>query len=260
MANLVEVARGRDPVAEVMVLTRRALTSESQAENVIRELVERHYGSCEVPPAALRLNVGMVDTELNYWSKGIASSRIAMREFGTDPAFPVLDWGCGSGRTLFWLRCHSAWLTSYHGCDVDPDAITWLRSQGHSQVDVCAEQPPLPYPDAFFGGLVSFSVLTHIHPEMHHAWYAELHRVVAPGGKVYMTVLGSRVASGMPADTRSRFDRDGWAYLWRDGHFKHTSLVGEAFSRAAFDGLFDVERYLVGEYGDMDTFVLRRTG
>ena len=257
---MIEVARGGDPVAEVGALTRRVRTAESQADNVIRALVERHYGSCEVPPAALRLNVGMIDTELNYWSKGIASSRISMREFGTAPTLPVLDWGCGSGRTLFWLRCHPAWLTSYHGCDLDADAIAWLRTQGHRQVELCTDDPPLPYADGFFGGLVSFSVLSHIHPRVHGTWYRELHRVLAPGAKAYITVLGSLLASGMPADIRTGFERDGWAYLEREGHFKHSSLVSEAFSRAAFDGLFDVERYIVGEYGNMDTFVLRRKG
>jgi len=257
-ANMIEVARGRDPVAEVAALTRRARTAESQADNVIRALVERHYGACQVPPPALRLNVGMVDTELNFWSKGIASSRIALREFGTAPSAPVLDWGCGSGRTLFWLRCHPAWMTRYHGCDVDSEAIAWLQSQGYRQVEVCGDQPPLPYPDGFFGGLVAFSVLSHIHARLHRTWYEELHRVLAPGVKAYITLLGSGVASAMPTNVRTSFDRDGWAYVERAGHYKHTSMVSEAFSRAAFEGLFDVERFVVGEYGNMDTFVLRR--
>ena len=259
-ANVIEVALGHDPVAEVAALTRRADRAESQADNVIRALVQRHYGSFKTPPPALRLNVGMIDTELNFWSKGIVSSGVAMQEFGTAPSFPVLDWGCGSGRTLYWLRCHPAWREHYYGCDVDADAIAWLQSEGEGQVDVCGAEPPLPYPDDTFGGLVSFSVLTHIHPRMHGPWYAELQRVLAPGGKAYITVLGDAVAAGMTADVRAGFARDGWAYVEREGHYKHTSMVTEAFSRAAFDGLFEVDRFVVGEYGNMDTFVLRKPG
>jgi SAM-dependent methyltransferase len=156
-----------------------------------------------------------------------------------------------------WLRALPAWAAAWHGCDVDTEAIAWLRAQGLTRVAICGDVPPLPYDDRFFGGLFAFSVLTHVHPERHREWLAELHRVTAPGGLVFLTQHGEGAAQGRRRAERA-LRRRGWAWLERHGHYKSAAFVTEPFGRATARDLFDVERFQARGYQTQDAYLLRR--
>jgi SAM-dependent methyltransferase len=238
-----------------------------QAELIINAVIERNYHGAKLPPPALRLHVGVNDHALNFWAKGIVSSQWVLDTFGTDPAGPVLDWGCGSGRTPVWLQCHDAWRAQYHGCDVDREAIDWLRSETDMRVEVCDDLPPLPYADGYFVGVFAFSVLTHIHPERHRDWYRELRRVLAPGGRLLVTLHGAwEVYEHHGAEfarapfVQEAFERQGWAWLEAapGEHYKDSSIVSQAFTRQAIEDLFDVEVFADERYGGQDVLLARR--
>ena len=182
--------------------------------------------------------------------------------FGETTPGRVLDWGCGSGRTLYWLYGRPAWREAYRGCDVDAEAIRWLRKrQGVAAVSVCQPEPPLPYGDGEFAGLFAFSVLTHIPPDRHRAWYEELHRVLRPDGRAYLTVNGDSRAADDKAFTppeQAAFARQGWLWADREGHYKGAAVVGRRFTKAALRGLFQIESYREAGYHQQDAMVLRR--
>jgi SAM-dependent methyltransferase len=247
---------------------RRRLASAEQDLNrtfkVINAIERRHYGGLPLPPEPLRLHVGTSDSAPNYWAQGISSSTRVLEVFGMSPDRPVLDWGCGSGRTLRWLLAWEPWRRHWHGCDVDAEAIAWLRSVGPFAATTCGDDPPLPYLDRTFGGLYAFSVLTHIHPDRHRAWYAELRRVLEPGGLAYVTTLGrhtiTEVRKRIHGPIDRGFEKDGFVYLHNEGHYKDGAVVSEAFTRRMLDGLFHVESYVENGYGSMDAFRVRRIG
>ncbi|HEY5410391.1 MAG TPA: class I SAM-dependent methyltransferase [Caulobacteraceae bacterium] len=231
-------------------------------ERLVTELLVEQRGSCILPPAELRLHVGAKDSAANFWNQGRNSSARVIEVFGETPEGQVLDWGCGSGRTLYWLYGREAWRKAYRGCDVDPAAIGWLKKKhGVTAVSVCSPEPPLPYAEGQFAGLFSFSVLTHIPPEHHRAWYEELHRVLAPGGRAYVTVNGdSRTADPQaftPAE-QDAFRRQGWLWAERDGHHKGAAVVSRDFTFRALHGLFEVERYGDPGYQQQADLILRR--
>ena len=208
---------------------------------VITTLVRRHYLDAAVPPAELRLHVGASDSVLNFWAKGIGSSELVLEIFGEEPPGPMLDWGCGSGRTLFWLRAYPGWRANYHGTDVDEAAIAFLKEQGEERVATCQDDPPLPFPDGHFAGIFSFSVLTHIPPEKHTEWWQELRRVLRPGGLALVTT-DSRM-SDVPAELAAEYRRSGTAFATGPGHYKHLSRVSEEFTRAAIGTTLIVEDF-----------------
>lgn len=211
----------------------------------------------ELPPERLRLNVGTVTTESNFLAQGAMSSARVMKEF--DPAAgPMLDWGCGSGRTLNWLLTSPAWREVYHGCDVDAEAIAWLKERG-VRAEVCGDEPPLPYADNTFAGIFSFSVLTHIPPTSHRDWYQEFKRVLKPGGRVLCTTCGDHtleIDSARLASLKPQIEKFGWAFSETEGHYKHVAVATRAFSTKAFQGLLEEESY--GKYSNMDAFILRK--
>jgi SAM-dependent methyltransferase len=241
---------------------RAAETEYQKCKRVIEALIDRHYSGRPLPPPDLRLHVGMTDSAANWWAQGIDSSTRVLEVFGVSPSYPILDWGCGTGRTALWLQAYEAYRTHYHGCDVDADAIRWLREHGEPNVEVCQDSPPLPYPDARFGGLFAFSVLTHIRPERHRDWYVELRRVLRPGGIAYVTTHGAFIIkqfdAALPEPAKAEFSRTGHTYVEHEGHYKDASIVSEEFTRKAMDGLFVVESYRDAGYHNQDAYLLRR--
>ena len=231
-------------------------------ERLVTDLLVEYRGSSLMPPERLRMHVGARDSAANFWNQGRESSSRVLEVFGAAPDGPVLDWGCGSGRTLYWLYGHDAWREGYRGCDVDAEAIAWLRKQKiGAKVQVCGDAPPLPYADGVFAGLFGFSVLTHIHPEHHGDWMREIHRVLRPGGRAYLTVNGaSRMADAraFSALSRALFERQGWFFETHDGHYKSAAIVSREHLTAATQGLFEIEQYRAAGYHEHDDLILRK--
>lgn len=238
-----------------------ARVEAAQLAGVVRRIIGGHTALRELPPESLRLHVGTRTTAANFLLQGAESSERVIEVFGETPPGPVLDWGCGSGRTLNWLLLRPGWDRLYRGCDIDHEAIAWLNFKGFDCVTTCNPNPPLPYPDAAFAGLFAFSVLTHIPPESHRIWYREIARVLGPGGKAFLTIQGEAVvAAGIvgSAETVETYRRQGWAYEIHEGHCKDAALVSPDFTRKAFAGILEEENYAVAGYHRMDAFILTK--
>jgi SAM-dependent methyltransferase len=232
-----------------------------QLDRVVAVLAQKQHANLPLPPDELRLHVGMRTSAANFLAQGSNSSERVLQVFGESPRKPVLDWGCGSGRTLRWLMDYPGWRDRYHGCDVDAAAIAWLKQNTAANVLLCDDEPPLPYPDGTFGGLFAFSVLTHIHPEKHRGWYVELRRVLEPGGVAYLTTQGPTVVEnpvyGISESAKREFSATGCTYVEGAGHYKSAALVSEDYTRRMLGGLFAIEDYQRDGYQNMDAFLVR---
>jgi SAM-dependent methyltransferase len=264
-AARLEGRRSRIKELEARIRADDSAREVAQLTSIVERLLKRHYHQMPLPPEELRLHVGTRTTAANFWAQGLASSTRVCEIFGEAPTGPILDWGCGCGRTLRWLLAHAAWHEHYRGCDVDGDAVRWLRENTPCQVAVCQDSPPLPFEDASLAGFFSFSVLTHIPPEKHRDWYTEIRRVLRPGALALLTVQGSDILKhpdrySVSSEMINEFGASGQAYIRHEGHYKDAALVSETFTRAQLEGILDVESYIVGGYQNMDQFVVRRVG
>jgi SAM-dependent methyltransferase len=236
----------------------------TQLAGVIRKVTHKYFAPLPMPPESLRLHVGTRTSDANFWWQGLNSSERVLGVFGDAPPAPILDWGCGCGRTLRWLQRSPAWRAHYHGCDVDAEAIAWLAANGVPNVAVCGDSPPLPYAAGTFAGVFAFSVLTHIHPAKHRDWFAELHRVLTPGGTAYLTTQGPSIladASAAVAEgNRREFREQGCTYVRHEGHYKDAAFVSQSYTAGLLAGLFTVESYTERGYQNMDAFLVRRIG
>ncbi len=97
----------------------------------------------------------------------------------------ILDGGCGTGygAELLRRRWPSAQLT---GCDLAPEMVRKAVQRGIAAV--CGDLEHLPFADARFDLAWSSLALQWCDPALA---YAELHRVLAPGGKLACTTLGT---------------------------------------------------------------------
>ncbi len=98
-----------------------------------------------------------------------------------------LDVGCGPGTITAYLARYTG---SFIGVDIDAAAITAARAQWRAAnlTFVHSAAPHLPFPDASFDVVVVNHVYEHVRePEV---LFAEVRRVLAPGGVVYLAAAG----------------------------------------------------------------------
>ncbi|MCB1376922.1 MAG: class I SAM-dependent methyltransferase [Alphaproteobacteria bacterium] len=229
-----------------------------QGEKSIRSVLAVAGLKDLMPAEELRVHVGTNTSSMNFYSQGISSAAKTIEVFGRKPDGPMLDWGCGSGRTFNWLRMLPGWNKHYNGCDVDSDAIAWLLSQGVKKAKVCDAQPPLPFDQDTFSGLFCYSVLTHIHADQHEAWYAEIARVLRPGGRAFLTIQGDTViASRRDWDQGmlDHYNHHGWAHITIEGHYKDAALVSMAWARERLAPYFSDIVAIPKGYNNMDAFI-----
>lgn len=157
------------------------------------------------PAEFLRVGAGLAD-----------NVRTLVKAHGGDleTCGPVLDFGCGCGRTIRHLRGLNERL---YGTDYDPRLVQWCRAQlPFATFSVNDAMPPLDYRTGMFGCVYSFSVFTHFTVAQQQAWMAEMVRVLAPGGFLVLSTQGAAFARYLPAEEQQRFEADELVVLRED--------------------------------------------
>lgn len=154
----------------------------------------------------------------------------------------VLDFGCGSGRTLRHFAAEAR-VAEISGCDIDSASIHWARENLSPPFEVftCEETPPLPRQDKAFDLIWALSVFTHI-GEGWSAWLIELDRLLADDGLVVATIIGPDYASAVTGEAWDE-DRIGVNVLrhwqgWERGG--PTVLHSEWWIRAHWGRVFEI--------------------
>ncbi|HET8649764.1 MAG TPA: class I SAM-dependent methyltransferase [Gemmatimonadales bacterium] len=102
---------------------------------------------------------------------------------------PVLDLGCGSGTLLESLGARGVEAT---GVDASPSAIAACQAQGFTVTrsdlfDFLANAPAEQY-----GGVFAGHVVEHMPPDSARKLFAEVHRVLRPGGQFVLLTPNAR--------------------------------------------------------------------
>lgn len=147
----------------------------------------------------------------------------------------TLDFGCGVGRVF--LPLHFRDFFDLLGCDVDPDAVRYLRRvAAPADVRRSNYDPPLQFPDAAFDCVYSVSIWTHLNPRLGIRWLHEIKRVLKPGGLALITTSGYRALA-----TRHKRGDKGWDKVSDEG-LKREGIIFIEYERfrsqpAAYPGI-----------------------
>jgi SAM-dependent methyltransferase len=173
-------------------------------ERPFRPLQDIYYPLFPVPmpDEARRLRVHGNSSEtafdLEGYSAAIKLDQVARRFAGAPLAGlgPVLDWGCGCGRTTRFLERSRIDL---YGVDIDADNVRWCAENLSGNYSPIDPDPPTKFDDDFFGAIYGISVFTHLDRHYEALWLAELYRIARPGALLLLSVLGgvSAVRAGM---------------------------------------------------------------
>lgn len=155
----------------------------------------------------------------------------------------ILDGGCGTGYGAALLRQH--WPQArVVGCDLAPAMLQQARARGVAAV--CGDLERLPFADACFDMVWSSLALQWCQPEV---VYAELQRVLAPGGMLVLATLGP--------DTLHELAH---AFEGIDAHtrvlpFVAASQVGHTLARAGLTSVKVTREHWVTRHPDFKTLL-----
>ncbi len=125
------------------------------------------------------------------------------------PAPQILDWGCGPARITRHLTtvCEDAIISA---CDTNTQTIHWNQQHiQHIHFVVQPPEPPLPFCNDQFDLIIGFSVFTHIPATEQQAWIAELHRILKPGGILWITTHGHYFIENLPEAKKQTIRQQG---------------------------------------------------
>ncbi|MBV6478185.1 MAG: Ubiquinone/menaquinone biosynthesis C-methyltransferase UbiE [Ignavibacteria bacterium] len=144
-----------------------------------------------VPPVEIRL--GSVKKTENYlnWAKPQVKAMIEIAEksgFKFSKGKRILDFGCGTGRMIRWLKPLSDRCEIW-GTDINSEHIYWASRylRPYFKFATTTTIPHLPFEDSYFDFIYAGSVFTHI-DDLTDAWFLELKRILNSGGRLYITI------------------------------------------------------------------------
>ncbi|HEV2864963.1 MAG TPA: methyltransferase domain-containing protein [Allosphingosinicella sp.] len=100
----------------------------------------------------------------------------------------ILDLGCGAGRMIRHLE-HLAGTCEIWGTDISAEHIFWCKQHLSPPFHFATttKVPHLPFEDRSFDFIYCGSLFTHI-DDLAEAWLLELHRILAPRGRLFVTI------------------------------------------------------------------------
>jgi len=229
-----------------------------------------HRANTPLPPESLRHRVhGAADAE-SFLEVGRQCGQdivAGLKRIGRAPdAFEaVLDFGCGCGRVLRWLKPEFASARVF-GSDIDRQAMAWCAANivGGS-FSVNAGLPPTGYASQSFDLIYAISVFSHLDEDFQFYWLNELRRITKPDGIVLLSIHGSfyldHLEEAMVAEIKAKgmlfVVSDGWKNIFPDWY--QIALHTKEYILDRYARYFDVLDYIPGGMnGAQDLVILRR--
>jgi len=245
------------------------------------------------PPRELMQNVSGLVSQKDFASHG-CDFFIALSAASPKPLSEyrnILDFGCGVGRLARMFKGHPGTIA---GCDIDHRHIEWVDTTlDFVEAKLSGVKPPIPYKNAEFEALISISIFTHLNERSQDQFLAELARVTAPDGLLFLTVHGERalqraidepviramidVPDAPFEKARSEFAAGRHAFILQNGHLTTTlptargqkkmvteefeygiTFIPEAYLRTHWSRWFEIVNYRSGALHDFQDLAILR--
>jgi SAM-dependent methyltransferase len=147
---------------------------------------DRRAGHFPDPPGHLQLHSNSYEAGERLTSQMLAI--VEQSGFSFAGRGRILDFGCGDGRLIRHLH-HLAERWEIWGADISADRIYWCSENLSPPFNfvVNTKAPHLPFKDGSFDFIFCGSLFTHI-DDLAKAWLLELHRLLSPDGRLYVTI------------------------------------------------------------------------
>lgn len=165
-----------------------------------------------VPPVEIRLgSVKKTENYLNWAKPQVATMLEIVKKSGFEFSVGkrILDFGCGTGRMIRWLKPLSETCEIW-GTDINSEHIYWANKylRPYFNFATTTTIPHLPFEDKYFDFIYAGSVFTHI-DDLTDAWFLELKRILSDNGRLYITIHDLHSLELLNSD-----DRPDWKNSW----------------------------------------------
>ena len=110
-----------------------------------------------------------------------------------DPAFTILDFGCGDG---YFLKALSDIFPLQFGCDISAEAVAKARS-GNSSAQIKQNAKELPFRDSQFDIIFMIKSISAVAPAMLDFILSEVKRVLRKGGSIFIVDFKPNESDGL---------------------------------------------------------------
>ena len=176
----------------------------------------------------------LYDVGVNLLSFGWASAlrRRAVELAGVAPGERILDVGCGPGRLVIQAGAAVGPTGEARGIDPSPEMIARARenaarAESAARFEVAAIEA-LPYPDGHFDAVLSTMMLHHLPDALKRQGFAEVLRVLRPGGRLVAIDFAASAGQGLDHILSILRLKRGWA---------HAERLREMLGEAGFAGV-----------------------
>lgn len=211
-----------------------------------------------LPPANLRPNAKQRKNDNQVYLDSTRKEVDWMIEnLGLSRESSVLDLGCGPGRVAIGILDRLGEVKKYRGVDVNERYVRWaqhhiafehpsfqfhrlnLKNEHYNpEGEEIGAEVSFPFEDAEFDVIFLFSVFTHMMTEDVKLYLKELHRVLHPSGKVFLT---ANLADGVPDVTENPE-----GYRGRQKYIMRLETV--LYNREFFERLLDASGFHLEGY------------
>jgi ubiquinone/menaquinone biosynthesis C-methylase UbiE/ketosteroid isomerase-like protein len=201
-----------------------------------------------------------------------------MLEVVTDSGFAfadgdrILDLGCGAGRMIRHLeplaeRCE-IW-----GTDISAPHIFWCRENLSPPFHFATttKVPHLPFEDRSFALIYCGSLFTHI-DDLAEAWLLELRRILAPGGRLYVTIhdqhtmalfdepphSAAKIVQHIKSAPTFQAAKDGFGMFTMGRDNESQVFYSSEYLAKMFSGMFDIVSVTPEAYFYQTAYLLKR--
>ncbi len=157
----------------------------------VPEVIEKTgLGAAQPPEDVHAMARGPLAAAGGLYEADLLVEALALAGVAMAQVHSALDFGCSSGRVLRALHAAHPEIR-LHGCDPNAPAIAWATENlANIEFFVSGNHPPLPLPDASLDLVFAISIWSHFAPELGLSWFAEMHRLIPPGGHLVATTHG----------------------------------------------------------------------
>jgi ubiquinone/menaquinone biosynthesis C-methylase UbiE len=149
----------------------------------------------------------------------------------------ILDWGCGPGRIIRHLPEVIGNGCTFYGTDYNEQSIAWCRANlPDIQFNLNPLHAELPYADQSMDVIYGISIFTHLSEKLHWEWFAELYRVLKPGGVLFLTTQGDHFRAKLIEEELAQYDAGNLVVRGqvKEGHRTYSAFHPPVFMRTLF--------------------------
>ena len=177
----------------------------------------------------------------------------------------VLDWGCGPGRVIRHLPNYFDKNCHFFGTDYNKASIAWCsKNLPGIQFSLNGIEAKLAYDTNYFDCLYGISIFTHLSEANHTAWFAELLRVLKPGGIMMLTTQGDHFKQKLTPEELTIYDAGNLVVRGqvKEGHRTYSAFHPTAYMERLFKDVeileHEVRTPLEGRALPQDVWMLRK--